>query len=87
MPTPLTSNNQSARYRTTAHGTQVVIPAHCRRRKHRLSAETCRIRETEDTLHVTCLACVDEGAADHTWSLATHGRKAFSAEFDDSFIG
>ncbi|MCE7010200.1 hypothetical protein LWC34_46465 [Kibdelosporangium philippinense] len=83
MTTSATTPHATARYRTTAHGTQVVIPTRCRRGQHTLSAETSRIRETDDQLHVTCLACLANAETDHTWSLATHGRKAISAEFDD----
>ncbi|ALG11890.1 hypothetical protein [Kibdelosporangium phytohabitans] len=89
MTTPLTSTNSPApahgpaRYRTTAHGIQVVIPTRCPSGQHRLTTNTCRIYETESTLHVACLACAEAASTEHTWSLTTQGRAALSAEFDD----
>jgi hypothetical protein len=72
-----------ARYRTTAHGVQVVIPTRCPSGRHLLTTDTSRIYESNDTLHVTCLPCTNEARAVHTWSLTTQGRTALSAEFDD----
>lgn len=89
MTTPATSTDSlasahgPARYRTTAHGIQVVIPTRCPRGLHVLTTGTCRIYETASTLHVTCLACAETPGAEHTWSLTTQGRTALSAEFDD----
>ncbi|WP_173139958.1 hypothetical protein [Kibdelosporangium persicum] len=88
MTTPMTSNNAprphgQARYRTTAHGLQVVIPTRCPSGRHVLSTDGCRIYETGTILHVTCRSCAGQSIVDHTWSLTTHGRKALSAEFDD----
>ncbi|ONI90083.1 hypothetical protein ALI144C_03390 [Actinosynnema sp. ALI-1.44] len=89
MTMPVTSTNSPAtphgpaRYRTTAHGIQVVIPTRCPNGVHRLTTTTCRIYETENTLHVTCLACAEAANSEHTWSLSTQGRAALSAEFDD----
>nr|CEL22990.1 hypothetical protein [Kibdelosporangium sp. MJ126-NF4]CTQ90130.1 hypothetical protein [Kibdelosporangium sp. MJ126-NF4] len=80
--TPATPHGP-AHYRTTAHGIQVVIPTRCPHGPHLLTTTTCRIYETDNTLHVTCLVCADAGQSDHTWSLTTQGRTALSAEFDD----
>lgn len=89
MTTSTTSHNMPsvphgrAQYRTTTHGTQVVIPTRCANGRHVLATGTCRIYETDHTLHVTCLSCVAESRTAPTWSLATDGRTALSAEFDD----
>jgi hypothetical protein len=89
MTTSATSNNipavphGPAHYRTTAHGTQVVIPIRCADGRHVLATGTCRIYETDHTLHIKCLPCAAESRTEHTWSLTTDGRTALSAEFDD----
>jgi hypothetical protein len=72
-----------AHYRTTAHGTQVVIPTRCPTGRHNLAVDTCRIYETDHTLHVTCLPCATQSETACAWSFMTHGRTALSAEFDD----
>lgn len=72
-----------ARYRTTGHGTHVVvIPTHCPTGLHVLTNCGYRIYETGQTLHIDCQAC-DQAGHDHGWSLTTNGRHAASAEFDD----
>ena len=91
MTTGVTSGNThppsyhgQARYRVNEHGTHVVIvPAHCADSRHVLTASGYKIVETSDTLTVTCCQCVEESRAEHSWVLATGGREAHAAEFDD----
>jgi hypothetical protein len=82
MTTGVSSSDSTtvpAQYRTTEHGTQVVIPTRCPSGRHVLATDGYRILETEHVLHVQCQAC-PEG---DRWSLATNGNRAVSAEFDD----
>jgi hypothetical protein len=71
-----------AQYRTTEHGTQVVIPTRCPSGRHVLATDGYRIVETEHVLHVQCQACPETSQTDR-WSLTTNGNRAVSAEFDD----
>jgi hypothetical protein len=81
--TPTTSQPHGpAQYRTTQHGTQVVIPTRCPSGRHVLATDGYRIVETDHVLHVDCHACADASQAGR-WSLTTNGEQAASAEFDD----
>jgi hypothetical protein len=73
-----------AHYRMTEHGAHiVVVPTRCPSRLHALTTAGYRIVETGNTLHVSCEACTQLARPDHSWTLATDGQKATSAEFDD----
>jgi hypothetical protein len=61
----------------------VLVPTRCPSGIHVLANDGYRIRETGQTLHVSCQACVDVARADHGWSLKTDGRETASAAFDD----
>lgn len=74
-----------ARYRTTGHGSQVVVvPTHCASGLHVLTNAGYRICESGHTLQVTCQTCVDIARTDHSWFFTTNGQPAGCAEFDDS---
>lgn len=74
-----------ARYRVNEHGAHVVlVPTHCPSRRHVLTTSGYRIVETGDTLNVTCHQCTSESRTGPSWALATGGRQAESAEFDDT---
>lgn len=89
MATGVTSNNTrpqpAARYRVNEHGTHVVIvPTRCPSGRHLLTASGYRIIETSETLTVTCQECAGATHPDHSWVLATDGRRVQSAEFHDT---
>jgi hypothetical protein len=71
-----------ARYRTAEHGAVIVVPTRCPSGLHVLTNVGYRLVETEQTLHVSCDACVHAGI-EGGWSFATNGQQAVSAEFDD----
>jgi hypothetical protein len=73
-----------ARYKTTGHGRQVIVPTRCRKGLHELSTAGYRIYETENTLHVACQSCIDLASRNHTWTFATDGNRVESAEFSDT---
>jgi hypothetical protein len=74
-----------ARYRVNEHGTHVVIvPTRCPSGRHQLAVSGYRIIEASDTLTVSCHRCTEMSHPDHSWILATGGRQAQSAEFDDA---
>ncbi|RSM80873.1 hypothetical protein DMH04_28550 [Kibdelosporangium aridum] len=91
MTTGLTSNNThssllraQARYRVDELGTHVVIvPASCPSGRHLLATCGYRIIETGDVLNVICQQCTNTSQPADRWILATGGRQAQSAEFDD----
>ncbi|MFI6098159.1 hypothetical protein ACIA8G_21575 [Lentzea sp. NPDC051213] len=73
-----------ARYRTIAHGAHVVVvPACCPNGLHVLTGTGYRVYETGHTLRVSCQQCTQLGRPDHSWTFATNGQRAASAEFDD----
>jgi hypothetical protein len=81
--TPTTTKPHGpAQYRTTEHGTQVVIPTRCPSGRHILATTGYRIVESEQVLHIDCQACT-EASQTGRWSLTTNGNRAVSAEFDD----
>jgi hypothetical protein len=85
-----------AHYRTTGHGTQVVlVPTRCPAGFHVLANDGYRIRETDQTLHISCQACVEiallcTGDLDHECAALRHSGpfgRADLAYWVDSPIG
>jgi hypothetical protein len=71
-------------YRADGYGGRLLIlPARCRRLRHRLDETGCRITEGGGVVRVRCNPCASETTTNATWLLSTSGLVANRAEFDD----
>jgi len=74
-----------ARYRVDGAGTRaVVVPATCRRGRHRLAAVGYRVTQADGVLRVRCNCCATTGDAEHSWIFRSSGPLATVAELDDA---